>query len=63
MQHRECGDVSTRPPKFRGAPAVVRAIDPAHGIEVGAKKGVAPQQRSDCLFDIVRPDDPHREAE
>ena len=63
MQHLECRDVSTRPPQFRGAAAVVRAIDPDYSIEVGAKKGVAPQQRPDCLFDLVRPDDPHREAE
>jgi hypothetical protein len=45
MQHTARGKVSTRPvfqPEFRGAAAVVRAIDPVHGVKVGRKKAVAP---------------------
>jgi hypothetical protein len=45
-------------PKFLGALAVVRTIEPVQGGEVGAKQGVAPQQRSHCFFGIVT-SDPH----
>jgi hypothetical protein len=45
MQHTARRKISTRPvfqPQFRGAAAVVRAIDPVQGVEIGAKKGAAP---------------------